>query len=73
MDGITRTNLAALYSPDAQVQNQAFSAILAATAQPVDWAYEIWEDLLAALGCCIILIAARPAGLRNNRAEDLLP
>jgi hypothetical protein len=49
MDETTRTNLAALYSPDTQVQNQAFSAILAATAQPVDWAYEVWKDLLAAL------------------------
>jgi hypothetical protein len=49
MDTTTLVNLDNLYSHDRQVQNQAFLAILAATEQPVDWAYLVWGDLEAAL------------------------
>src|SRR3569832_1730016 len=30
-------------------QNQAFQALLKATERPVDWAYEVWDDLLRTL------------------------
>src|SRR5215831_12416284 len=30
-------------------QNQAFQALLKATDSPVDWAYEVWDDLLRTL------------------------
>ena len=30
-------------------QNYAFQSLLKATDSPVDWAYEVWEDLLRTL------------------------
>jgi hypothetical protein len=49
MDEITRKALDNLYSQDRAAQNQAFFAVLAATDQPVDWAYEVWDKLLTGL------------------------
>ena len=49
MDQVTRTNLDNLRSTDRQLQNDAFTYILAATEKPVDWAYEAWDELLAGL------------------------
>jgi hypothetical protein len=39
-----------LRSQDGAVRSAALSALLAATEQPVDWAYEVWDELLARLG-----------------------
>lgn len=36
----------ALWSTDRQVQHRAFVEVMQATAQPVDWAYDVWEELL---------------------------
>ncbi len=36
-------------STDRERQNQAYGALLAATEQPVDWAYEVWDELVADL------------------------
>jgi hypothetical protein len=49
MDETTRINLENIYSPDGEVQGVAYRALLEATDQPVDWAYEAWDGLLAAL------------------------
>lgn len=38
-----------IYAQDGQVQNRAYTALMAATEQPVDWADEAWDELLAAL------------------------
>jgi hypothetical protein len=46
MDITTRTNLDNLRSEDRQLQNTSFSDILEATEQPVDWAYEEWDELV---------------------------
>ena len=35
-----------LKSTDKDRQNQAYKALLDMTAERVDWAYEVWEDLL---------------------------
>lgn len=35
-----------LRSKDKERQNQAFQSLSAMTNEPVDWAYEIWDDLL---------------------------
>lgn len=35
-----------LRSCDQGMQNRAFPALIKLTDQPVDWAYEIWDDLL---------------------------
>jgi hypothetical protein len=38
-----------IYSADRQSQHDAFMALLEATDVPVDWAYEIWDDVVASL------------------------
>jgi len=49
MDSKTQKHVANLRSEDRDLQNQAFSYILNATEQPVDWAYEIWDQLMEGL------------------------
>lgn len=49
MDSITRTNLDNLRSEDKDVQNAAFCAVLEATDQLVDWAYDVWDEMVATL------------------------
>lgn len=49
MNKTTRTNLQNIYSTDRVVQNKAYLDVLKVTEKPVDWAYEVWADLLAAL------------------------
>ncbi len=46
MDTITRTNLKNLWSEDRALQNNAFFYILEATDEPVDWAYDVWDELV---------------------------
>jgi len=49
MDKITRTHLDNLRSEDRELQNQAYSYIMEATDKPVDWAYEVWDEMVAGL------------------------
>jgi hypothetical protein len=49
MDKTTRTKLDNLQSKDRDLQNDAFFYIIAATDKPVDWAYEVWDGLVANL------------------------
>ena len=49
MDRITRTNLDNLRSEDRELQNKAFFYVLEATDKPVDWAYEVWDELVETL------------------------
>jgi hypothetical protein len=49
MDTITRTTLDNLWSDDRALQNQAFFAVIEMTDQPVDWAYDVWDMLVANL------------------------
>ena len=49
MDRIIRTNLDNLRSEDREIQNKAFFYILEATDKPVDWAYEVWDEMLESL------------------------
>jgi hypothetical protein len=49
MDEITRTNLDNLHSSDRELQNTAFFSVLEMTNQPVDWAYQVWEELVQTL------------------------
>ncbi len=46
MDKDTRTNLDNLWSEDRELQNKAFLHILEVTDKPVDWAYEVWDELV---------------------------
>ncbi len=49
MDKTTRKHLDNLRSEDRELQNKAFFAIIEATDKPVDWAYEVWDDLVEGL------------------------
>ena len=46
MNEIIRTNMQNIRSQDKVLQNQAFTGLLEATEQPVDWAYAIWDELV---------------------------
>lgn len=49
MDRTTQNHVDHLRSEDRDLQNQAFSYILAVTEKPVDWAYEVWDQLVEGL------------------------
>lgn len=49
MDPTIRSHLDNIYSSDGKAQNQAYMFLLEKTGQPVDWAYEVWEELLEGL------------------------
>jgi hypothetical protein len=46
MNKTTRANLNNLWAEDRAVQNKAFLTILKATDKPVDWAYDVWDELV---------------------------
>jgi len=46
MNKTIRANLNNLWSEERAVQNQAFLYTLKATDKPVDWAYEVWDELI---------------------------
>ena len=46
MNKIIETNLANLWTEDRELQNQAFFYILKVKDKPVDWAYEVWDDIV---------------------------
>lgn len=45
----TQQHMSNLRSEDRDLQNQAFSYILKATEKPVDWAYDVWDQLVEGL------------------------
>jgi hypothetical protein len=49
MDSKTRKHFDNLRSEERELQNQAFFYFLEATEKPVDWAYEVWEQLVEGL------------------------
>ena len=49
MDSTTHKHLQNLRSQDRNLQNEAFSFILNETEKPVDWAYEVWDQLVEGL------------------------
>ena len=49
MDATTRAQYDNLYVQDGDLRYAALNYMLRATEQPVDWAYEVWDDLLAHL------------------------
>lgn len=46
MDKKTQAHFVNIHSEDPQLQNEAFTYLLKVTDQSVDWAYEVWDDLL---------------------------
>jgi hypothetical protein len=49
MNAVTRGHLANIHSADRQVQGASYARLMEATRVPVGWAYEAWDELLAAL------------------------
>ena len=49
MDSKAQKHVDHLHSEDRELQNQAFSYILQETEKPVDWAYEVWDQLVEGL------------------------
>ena len=49
MDKLTHTHVENIRSKDRELQNQAFFYILNRTEKPVDWAYEVWDEMVAGL------------------------
>lgn len=49
MDETTRKSLENLFSGDRQAQYEAFLYIQELTDKPVDWAYEVWDEMVAGL------------------------
>lgn len=49
MNAITRSHFANIHSADRHVQGAAYSYLIEATKKPVDWAYDVWDELLETL------------------------
>lgn len=49
MDKAIRTHLDNLHSEDGQLQNKAYMSLMEKTEEPVDWAYEAWDELVDGL------------------------
>ena len=49
MDKLTRTHLNNIRSKDRELQNKAFFYILNVTEKPVDWAYDVWDEMITGL------------------------
>ena len=49
MDKLTRTHLGNIRSKDKELQNKAYFYILNITEKPVDWAYDVWDEMVAGL------------------------
>ena len=49
MDKLTRTHLDHIRSKDKELQNKAFFYVLNVTEKPVDWAYDVWDEMVAGL------------------------
>ena len=49
MDKLTRTHLENIHSKDRELQNKAFFYVLNVTEKPVDWAYDVWDEMLVGL------------------------
>src|SRR4051812_33099266 len=50
MNEIARTALDNLRSESKELQNKAFLYLLEETARPVDWAYDVWDEMVETLG-----------------------
>lgn len=49
MHKLTRTHLDNIHSKDKELQNKAYFYVLNITEKPVDWAYDVWDEMLAGL------------------------
>lgn len=70
MEKLLREKMDRLYLTDCELQRAAFLEMLAETDQPVDWAYEVWDELLQILGHKDNHVRAIAAQLLCNLAKS---
>lgn len=70
MDEITQTHLDNLHAKNREVQSEAYSYLIAATDKPVDWAYEIWDEMVKGLTDKDNLVRAVAAQVLCNLAKS---
>src|SRR2546430_17184053 len=49
MDQLLREHVRNIHSEDRVVQGKAFCSVIESTNGPVDWAYEVWDDMVSTL------------------------
>ncbi|MDB5079303.1 MAG: hypothetical protein JWP00_1227 [Chloroflexi bacterium] len=49
MNKITRTHLANIHSEDKDLQTRAYFYLIEETDRPVDWAYDVWDEMVVTL------------------------
>lgn len=62
MNKAIQANFVNIYSEDRALQNTAFMNLLEITEEPVDWAYEIWDEMVESLSHknnCVRAIASQ--------------
>ena len=70
MDKLTRTHLDNIHSKDRELQNKAFFYILNVTEKPVDWAYDVWDEMIAGLTNPDNHVRAISAQILSNLAKS---
>ncbi|MEQ8676692.1 MAG: hypothetical protein RLP44_30915 [Aggregatilineales bacterium] len=70
MDENTRTHFDNLHTKDKDAQNDAYYALMTATDQPVDWAYEVWDGLVTDLSHANNHVRAIASQLLCNLAKS---
>jgi hypothetical protein len=49
MDTTTQTHIKNIDTTDRDAQNEAYAYVMEATTQPVAWAYDLWDEMVAML------------------------
>lgn len=70
MDNVIKTNIDNIHSEDGGVQNKAYNFLMEKTEKPVNWAYEIWDELFADLKHKDNHVRAISAQLLSNLAKS---
>ena len=70
MDQIIRTNVDNIRSTDKDLQNNGYSAVMNATEKPVDWAYEVWDEMIGGLRHKDNQVRAIAAQVLSNLAKS---
>lgn len=70
MDKLTQTHLGNIRSKDKELQNKAYFYILNITEKPVDWAYDVWDEMVAGLAHTDNHVRAITAQILCNLAKS---
>ncbi|MHC1782012.1 MAG: hypothetical protein AB9891_04470 [Anaerolineaceae bacterium] len=73
MEPIVRINVDSIESADREVQHQAFHYLLEAANRPVEWSYEVWDEMVAGLASPDNRVRAITAQLLCSLAKNSDP